>query len=123
MATDISAFIGKIVEFGPNIEDMETYAEAKMRARITKIEPMYTDSPNVWEHVYKVHVDYSEFEEENAPFETSDYYDKDGRPRLTAREAGFYHVQDTIYMPSPEWEDAKMGCKGWINYFTVVPGQ
>lgn len=37
-----------------------------------------------------VKLDFSEFESYNAQFESHNYYDNEGSPRLTAREAGCY---------------------------------
>jgi hypothetical protein len=93
---------GKVVTFTPKIEDMESYAESGMRARVVSIDTQDTHSSDKHDHVYKIMFDFSEFDEFNRRFESSNYYDKNGSPTLTAREAGYYKEQDKIYFGSPE---------------------
>jgi len=94
--------IGKVVTFTPKIEDMESYAEGGMRALVVGIDATDTRSPDKHEHIYKIMFDFSEFDEFNRRFESSNYYDKNGSPTLNAREAGYYKEQEAIYFGSPE---------------------
>ena len=81
--------IHPVVTFIKGIEDKEGYAEAGMRGRIAGVD-------NVHEFP-RFYVDFSEFDEFNKQFEAHNYYDDKGVARLTAREAGHYKPQDTIY--------------------------
>lgn len=56
-------------------------------------------------------VDYSRFDEFNKSFESHVYYGKNGENDLTAREAGWYKVEEVIYV-DPE-DDIS-------NYFEIV---
>jgi len=105
--------VGSIIQFKTAIEDFECYAEGNMRARVTYIKPTYLNDPDPREHVYKLGVDFTEFETFNEKFESFNYYDENGIPRLNARQAGFYQAKDVIYMPGPEYED-------WSKYLEVV---
>ena len=84
---------GAVIEFGPHVgRDVDVYAEPGMRARLKGFR---------FHEVYECEVatfDFSEFEEHNRPLEKAGWYDKDGNPTLTAREAGFYKPQDTMYV-------------------------
>jgi hypothetical protein len=93
--------IGKVVTFSHKIEDMESYAEGGMRARIVSIEAKNTGSPDLHDHIYKIMFDFGEFDKFNRRFESSNYYDKNGSPTLNAREAGYYKEQEAIYFGSP----------------------
>jgi hypothetical protein len=73
-----------------SIEDLESYAEPGMRARILGASVNRDD-------VLRLHVDFDEFDAHNASLESSNYYDKEGQARLTARQAGFYKPQDDLY--------------------------
>lgn len=80
-------------EFG--VEDLENYAAVGMRARITGGRHMQDDTS-------VLEVDFEPFESHNRGFETTDFY---GRGALegklvSAREAGCYRPQDTLYVPS-----------------------
>jgi hypothetical protein len=74
---------------------------------------MYLDDPDPRDHVYALGVQFTEFEVYNEKLETFNYYDKNGIPRLNARQAGFYEVNDVLYFPNPE-------CDDWGNYIEVV---
>lgn len=94
--------IGKTVQFTSKIDDMESYLEGGMRARIVSIDEEDTHRPDLHDHLYKIVFDYSEFDEFNKNFESANYYDRNGVACLTAREAGMYDQKDTIYFGSPE---------------------
>lgn len=105
--------IGKTVEFKSLIEDQEAYPETGMRAKIVNINATDTRSEDPRDHLYKIMFDYSSFDEYNARFESSNYYDKQGKACLTAREAGWYEPIEEIYFASPETHPFE-------NYFTVL---
>ena len=104
-------YLNSIITFKKGCEDLESYCEAGMKAKITGIvlERMEEKEADL---VYKITLDYSQFDDYNKNFETANYYDNNGNPTLTAREAGFYHIQDTLYLGSDNiWP--------WSNYFDV----
>ncbi len=78
------------VEFKKGIEDCEGYAESGMRATIVAIESQR-------DGVMRVTMDFSAFDAFNKPFESANYYDKNGQPTKTAREAGSYSVREDYY--------------------------
>jgi hypothetical protein len=98
---EMQYLVGKIVQFTAKIEDIEAYPESGMRARILYIHEQFTDNEDPREHLYRIVFDYSEFDDFNRQFESSNYYDKDGVARLNAREAKQYQMQETIYFGSP----------------------
>jgi hypothetical protein len=100
-----------VVRFKSAIEDQEGYLEPGMLARIVKI----TD-PDI-DNVIRVHYDLVEFDEFNMLYEKASYYDKEGHPTLTAREAGYYKQQDYMYTESTLFD----GVPHWQNQFEVVP--
>jgi hypothetical protein len=80
-----------VVEFGPGIEDTESYAEPHMRAVVR-----YVGSRE--EHSVELAFDFEPFDDYNKAFESSNYRDKQtGRHDKTARQVGCYKPQDTIY--------------------------
>lgn len=90
---DSTFYINKIVEILPGMEEHEVdYLEPGMLMRITRIDEREEDFT-------VVHYDVSEFEDRNRPLETANYYDKNGSPCLTAREAGHFKPKDTAYLP------------------------
>jgi hypothetical protein len=106
------SLIGKEVTFTKKIEDFEVYAEVGMKARIKSISPFDLRDPDIRDHVYEIVFDFTEFETYNSEYETFNYYDSNGIPRLNARQAGFYKKIDEVYFPSPDYDD-------WLTYFTV----
>lgn len=85
-----------VVTFAAGIGDKESYAEAGMRARIVRASGPDRDG------VLKIWFDFEEFAGHNKGFESANYYDKAGKPTLTAREAGFYKPTEEIYFDSSE---------------------
>ena len=79
------------IEFTKGIEDLEGYAEPGMRAHLVDYLPSRDD-------VVELRVNYQIFEEFNRGLEKANYYDKDGKPTLTARESGHYNVTETYYV-------------------------
>lgn len=85
-----------VVTFCEGIGEKESYAEAGMRARILGATPMDHDG------VLRLTFDFAEFETHNASFESANYYDKGGKPVLTARQAGYYKPQEDLYFDLDE---------------------
>ena len=77
------------VEFTNEIRYMECYAEKGMRANITNI--------TIECDCICVYFDYTQFDDYNKQFESSNYYDNKGNPVLSAREAGYYRGKEAIY--------------------------
>lgn len=73
-----------IVRFNDNIEKWESCIDSGMMAEIVNIE-----SPDEYD-TSKVLFDLNKFDEYNDRFAQRNYYDKNGEPILTAKEAGFY---------------------------------
>ncbi|MFK4135923.1 hypothetical protein ACI2KR_27115 [Pseudomonas luteola] len=79
------------IEFGTWVEDLDVYAEPKMRAHIVDVGLRRDD-------IAVLKVDYSDFDEFNKTLEKADYFDAQGNPTLTAREAEFYSPQEDLYV-------------------------
>lgn len=80
-----------VVVFKKGVIEKEDYAEPGMRARV--LSATAPDGDDVLEIMF----DFGEFEDFNRPLEVANYYDKDGKPSQTAREAGFYKPQDRYF--------------------------
>jgi hypothetical protein len=93
--------IGKVVFFKEKIEDMECYPEVGMKAVIVGIDESGYRGGDVSEHIYTITFDYSEFDDYNKRFESSNYFGKDGLANLNAREANQYDTKEHIYFGSP----------------------
>jgi hypothetical protein len=83
LANMVTDGVRPVVTFNKKVENKEGYFEAGMRGRLTAIRGLRDD-------VFELIVDVREFDEYNKQFETANYFDKSGKPTLTAREAGFY---------------------------------
>lgn len=94
---DLANLKGKVIEFTKKIEDWECYAEQYMRARVVGYRYNAHNDTAPEDQVHELHFDYAEFDDYNQKFEQSNYYDKYGKPRLTAREANYYKPQEWIY--------------------------
>ena len=79
-----------VVTFKAEVEDLEGYPEAGMKARIVSAQDHHDD-------VVRIMFDFSDFDAHNKTLEKSNYYDKQGKPTLTAREAGFYKPADHLF--------------------------
>lgn len=79
-----------VVTFQGSVGDLESYAEAGMRARILS-------ATNDGADCVKLMFDFEEFDGHNRAFESANYYDKNKVPCLTAREAGYYKPQEKLY--------------------------
>lgn len=89
------SFIGKAVEFKSGVEDLEGYAEKGMRATIMSIKKSGSD-----DDVCVIEFDFTQFDEYNKQFESSNYYDKKNNDKacLNAREAGCYKLHEKYYL-------------------------
>jgi len=79
------------IELEKGVLELEVYAEPKMRAHLLAVVLERDD-------IAILKLDYSAFDEFNKAFEQSNYYDKEGNPTLTAREAGSYQPQEDLYV-------------------------
>jgi hypothetical protein len=79
------------IELGAGVLDLEGYAEPKMRAHLIAVDFRGDD-------IAVLKVDYTDFEDFNKAFEQANYYDEEGNPTLTAREAGHYQPQEDLYV-------------------------
>lgn len=79
------------VECRERVEDLEDYADKGMRLTITGIRSDHDE-------VAVLAVSYAKYDEHNKAFEKRNYYDKQGKPCLNAREAGFYKEHDSMYV-------------------------
>lgn len=106
LVDEIRAGRRPVVNFLPGISEKDDeYAQPGMRARIIGAVPAD-------EHeVVTLRLDFEEFAAHNAPFEDASYYDGQGIPRLTAREAGMYREQDDLYFDVPG---------GWSHLFEIA---
>jgi hypothetical protein len=98
--SNTQSLVGRVILFKKGIEDHEVYAEPGMLAKVTSVR-------RIEEDLFSVSVSYSPFEEHNKNFELANYYDAQGVPSITAREAGFYSPTEAIYFDCPSrtpWE-------------------
>lgn len=90
----LQTLVGKDIQFLPIIKDLDAYPEAGMGATITGFQ-----CAGDGEYVcHKIYLDYSKFDEYNRRFESSNYFNNEGNPVLTAREVGEYKIKDHIYI-------------------------
>ena len=92
---NLDALIGKDVQFTKKIEDTEWYAEDKMRGTITSVKVQDSDPADP---VILFGVSFAKFDDFNRQFESNNYYDNHGQACLDARAAGFYKVEDSVYL-------------------------
>lgn len=90
LVKQIQAGARPVITFKPGCEDMEDYQEPGMKARI-----LGASSDG---EMAKLQCDFGEFDGHNATLEQSNYFDKEGKPTLTARQAGHYKPVSTIYV-------------------------
>lgn len=82
LADLVSDVIKPVVEFKKGIEEIESFIESGMRARLIEASPKHGEMD--------LKFDFSEFDSFNQRFENANYYDEQGKPTMTARQAGFY---------------------------------
>ncbi len=79
-----------VIEFKKQIFE-DGYAMPGMLARVVKV-------TNDDDNLYRIYVNYSEFEEHNKAYEEANYYDDKMNPCLTARGAGWYNIEEFYYL-------------------------
>jgi hypothetical protein len=79
------------LECREKIEDLESYPDKGTRLTVYGMRDDKDD-------VLALQVSYHKYDDYNTAFEKANYFDKEGRPCLTARDAGFYNVKDTLYV-------------------------
>ena len=80
----------------------DDFPERGMKAWLTKIEPDHRCD------CYKLYFDFTEFEEENDKYFSSDYYDSNGRPNKTAKEVNLYNPKYSVYFGGITWSIEKL---------------
>lgn len=103
-AREVIAGYRPTIQFKAGVEELESYPEANMRARVLSAEIQR-------DNVVLLQVSYAEYEDYNAQFESANYYDSNMVPRLTARQRNFYKVVEDIYLHAPD---------GIEEFFSVV---
>ena len=89
-----------VVKFNKGIEDMETYIDRDMMARVDSI-TLHTQYPeDEGGDMYEVIFDVGEFRDHNVQHEQGNYYDSNGIPCLTATLAGQYPSdgKESVYL-------------------------
>lgn len=79
-----------IVKFNNNEIEEYTFLNKSMIAKLYKIEEM--------DESFKCYFDISEFDNHNLPLQSSNYYDKNNNPTLTASEKGLWKDKETFYI-------------------------
>lgn len=80
-----------VITFGPRIEEQECYPDEGMRGRLIRTKEM-------GDGMVEFEVALADFESFNLPLEKPAYYDKAGKPTLTATESGSKVATDTFYV-------------------------
>lgn len=94
---ELLGLIGKDIEFKPAILEYVEEFDPSMRATVTSIVHDGDDG-------YKICFTFAKFEDYNRSFEVAAFFDAEGKPTLTAREAGSYNVEDYLYIEA-NWRD------------------
>ena len=81
---DVSALVGKVIQFNAEVEKTEIDFDCGMKARVVGYG--ITDPGEL----FKLDLDFSEFEQENKKLMQSNYYGKNGRPTLKWSETSYY---------------------------------
>lgn len=84
-----------VIEFKQDAEDLEGYVDCGMRAHLIGV-TLQADDTAV------IKVSYKAFDDFNKAFEKATYYDKNQQPVLTAREAGYYELEEEYYVSSKD---------------------
>jgi len=90
----------KVVFLGPIFED--DFPEKGMKAWLTDIVKCED------EECFKLHFDFTEFEEENEKYFKADYYDKNHVACLTAKEVDMYNPKYSVYFGDITWDNKKL---------------
>jgi hypothetical protein len=82
--SEVSALVGKVIQFNAEVEKCEIDFDRGMKARVVGFA---ITNP---EEVFKLDLDFSEFEESNKLLMQSNYFDKNHNPTLKWCETKFY---------------------------------
>lgn len=94
---DLFPLIGKDIEFLPDVVEYEGYHEVGMRA--TVVEVVWYDDSDPEDPVFQLKLSFEGHDERNAAFEVNcSFYDKNGTPCLSAREAGEYETATEFFI-------------------------
>ena len=124
------SMVGKVVEFTTGVEELEEYMEPQMRAIVTAVTTgqFHQEDDTLNEAVFKITFSFESFDQYNRRFESATYYDKNRRPCLTAREAGFYHPTRPVNVSAQQVGEAFVLAhvdplaKALTAFFEVVDG-
>lgn len=94
-AQQIKAGRQPVVTFLPGIGDKEAYPEAGMRAKAIRAS-LQSDN------VVVITFSYADFDDFNKAFETANYYGAGREGNKTAREAGYYKVEEQLFFDQDE---------------------
>lgn len=100
--------IGSVVRFTPGVLYDETEFEPGMLAILVEARMMDFD-------LFHLRFETRCFDDHNDPLLESNYYDKDGTPRLTAREAGFWQGVNDYYQDAPQDWPSRFTAMGFIH--------
>jgi len=98
---ELQALVGKDIEFLKPVEEYVETVDAGMRATVSHITDDMDEDPN--DPCLQIHFTFAKFEDYNRAFELKSWYDNKGNPTMTAREAGHYKVEDSIYV-GKDWQ-------------------
>ena len=90
--SEVSALVGKVIQFNLNVDKCEIGFDRGMKARVIGFS--ITDPGEV----FKLDLDFSEFEEANKLLMQSNYYDSNSLPTLKWCETKFYPKNCKIHI-------------------------
>lgn len=101
--------------FNSKINEYEHFFEEGMKAKV--IGYTFKDSLRFPHDIlFTLHLDLTPFEEHNDSLLKNDFFDKDKRPVLTAKEAGYYENEPDLYV---SFDATKNNIDGFYNMFTI----
>lgn len=97
------------------VEDLEAYPDKGMRLTIT-------GGRHDHDGVIILNVSYEKYESYNEAFEKRNYYDKNHVACLNAREAGWYKVEDKLFVmdsdgPNTYFVELNDGANHWVREY------
>lgn len=101
-------FVGQVVRMREGVLEDETVFEPDMLGIVLEVKVMDHD-------LFRFEIDVRPFDDHNTPLMTANYYDADGVPRLTAREAGFWHDVESYYQGEPLLWEARLERLGALS--------
>jgi hypothetical protein len=88
----------KVVFLNPIFED--DFPDKGMKAWFTDIVKE--------EYCFKLYFDFTEFENENEKYFKANYYDKNNKPCLTAKQAGMYNPKYSVYFGDENMDEKEL---------------